>query len=429
MNLLKHILITTGIILSFSTIGYNQGVSEARPDGYNNFTHLADLLGSTHNFDPSFRAMLATSGCNCSELLQFSNEHLSPALDFLTENTIDERVRIKEMEKYINDLKTALEDKETEHLLNLLKIGADVGVASVSLIGLNGSFKALKIAEGTTQDLILANVSRVIDGAQLTIDKGIGDAKKLSDEIKDRYSSTTDELNGMLPFLSYSGAVLTLVAAGAVATGTVVTTGVVGATLGAGIVFAALASTLGIASSSLNASISNEQKEAIKKFISEQKQFLDDFKRALRNLEVHKNTLFRQRLAILNKCNELKKFSSNEESRSRTKTLENELSQVKNFQSDGFSNEEIAQTQLLENIQIYPNPSQKEVYIDLSAFQIKQASLHLYDSFGKQIFSKRLTIGNINSINISKYANGSYWVTIYFPNQRQRTTQQLIISK
>ncbi len=63
----------------------------------------------------------------------------------------------------------------------------------------------------------------------------------------------------------------------------------------------------------------------------------------------------------------------------------------------------------ISGINIYPNPAENEITIDLRDNQIAGSTIQVFDMLGKSMFSESVSQKNIN-INISKFPSGMYFV-------------------
>lgn len=67
----------------------------------------------------------------------------------------------------------------------------------------------------------------------------------------------------------------------------------------------------------------------------------------------------------------------------------------------------------LGSIQIYPNPAQEILNIQLEKILIKDASLFVYDLNGKRIYAEKLQAGSKNiQLNVENYTKGSYYIEL-----------------
>jgi len=80
-------------------------------------------------------------------------------------------------------------------------------------------------------------------------------------------------------------------------------------------------------------------------------------------------------------------------------------------------------TTKLDPINIYPNPTSKNVQINLGTNDINNAKIIVVDLLGKVIFTQKPTYHKVN-IDLSNYANGVYF--IQFSNAISSNTFKVI---
>lgn len=67
----------------------------------------------------------------------------------------------------------------------------------------------------------------------------------------------------------------------------------------------------------------------------------------------------------------------------------------------------------LGKIEIYPNPVQEMLYIELEKILVQDAKLFVYNMNGQQVFAEKLKAGTkLHQINVEDYSGGSYFIEI-----------------
>ncbi len=85
-----------------------------------------------------------------------------------------------------------------------------------------------------------------------------------------------------------------------------------------------------------------------------------------------------------------------------------------------------ANTNLLSNVSIYPNPNNGEFNLDLSAINAKNINISIYDIVGQLVYNQSADAIN-NKISMSQLQNGTYFLKINADNKT--VTQKIIINK
>ena len=80
----------------------------------------------------------------------------------------------------------------------------------------------------------------------------------------------------------------------------------------------------------------------------------------------------------------------------------------------------------IENFQIYPNPTNDKIFIDLKNQSNKPYSIRIYDVKGSLIFDKKESFNN-EVINLNKLKSGIYFITL--KSEQKKVTKKLIIQK
>ena len=88
----------------------------------------------------------------------------------------------------------------------------------------------------------------------------------------------------------------------------------------------------------------------------------------------------------------------------------------------------ISDLQPLATFELYPNPTEGDVQIDLSKLEVKKVDISVYDISGKEVFRNKITDKNLidqKNINLSFLETGTYIVTIL--SDKKVYHQKLII--
>jgi hypothetical protein len=98
-----------------------------------------------------------------------------------------------------------------------------------------------------------------------------------------------------------------------------------------------------------------------------------------------------------------------------------------NAQSQEEIKKDIAKTSsIIENFKIYPNPTNSAITIELENFD-KNTSYELVEITGKLLETGKFNSA-LNTINLSQYNNGIYFLKTNFSNQQTRISK-IIVSK
>ena len=78
----------------------------------------------------------------------------------------------------------------------------------------------------------------------------------------------------------------------------------------------------------------------------------------------------------------------------------------------------------LNNVDIYPNPAQRLINVDLSGFKAASQIL-LFDINGNQVINQKASLSN-NQLNVSKLSKGIYLVKVMDRNSNVMVTKKFI---
>ena len=89
------------------------------------------------------------------------------------------------------------------------------------------------------------------------------------------------------------------------------------------------------------------------------------------------------------------------------------------------------ETALEPDFSIFPNPADKEVFLQLKQFdEIQTFSVSLFNSLGQRVYYRAYldTEDTLDPLQVSKYPNGLYWISIQLDKGR-KLTKRLMIGK